>query len=105
MFTEEQLAALLSMPNISEEERAIARQQQFANQLRTGGLGSGANARLDKGSQIARAMSGIAGGMFANQANAASATAGEKQREFIQGLFNRRPAKTFGSGDLPEEGY
>ena len=99
MFTDEQLQQLLAMENLSDEEKALARQQAVAQQLRTGGYGGGANARLDWASQLSRAMSGIAGGALANRAQEQSLALGEKRRKMLRDLFG-------GAGSTaPSAGY
>ena len=88
MFTPEQVEALLNMGDATEAEKAQARQQAFADRLRSSGMGiSGGTGRMDAASQASRALQGVAGGVFANRAEAAGQANSAAKAALLRKLF------------------
>jgi len=83
MFTDEQLRMIMSQPDFSSEENVLDRQAQMAQGLRQ----YGQNGRMDKGSQAARAISGIGAAVGDYYGAKAGMDLGARKRKAMADVF------------------
>jgi len=101
-FTDEQLEAILGMPDFSAREQQLAQQDALARELRGRAMGGG---RMDWASQVGRAVSGLGGAMQQYQLPEKQKQFGEEYRTFARGLMRKRRPEMIGaeSGGYGEE--
>jgi hypothetical protein len=85
-MTDEQMAALLGMEDLSTEEKRMARQQAMTNQLRTNALQPSAG--KDWASQLARGVQGGMAGYGSMQGDKALRAFETKKSGALQGIRN-----------------